>query len=265
MRAALHASLTPPLLRLPRARCSYFSGGTSGLGSYGVLAKYKASFVNGFVRRHAVSSVVEFGCGDGNQLAQSRYPPYVDYVGFEVSTTMLQQLRTRFASNSTMRFLHVSKFDESEHRADLALSLDVIYHLVEEHVYDAYLRRLFRAAARFVIVYSSNEDRTDNKRPGSRTYAPIHVRHRRFSEWVTKFQPEWQLLKHAQNPHGCSLDAVGCGKWGTHSFASFFVYGTNVTRSPARAAALLAAAAAPLPLPLNSSGSRMDELAAVSL
>ena len=55
----------------------YRSGGDSGPGSRGVLAQYKAEFVNAFVERHDIESVAELGCGDGSQLALARYPAYV--------------------------------------------------------------------------------------------------------------------------------------------------------------------------------------------
>ena len=46
----------------------YSSGGNSGTGSYGELAFYKADFINKFIDANQILSVVEFGCGDGNQL-----------------------------------------------------------------------------------------------------------------------------------------------------------------------------------------------------
>jgi len=46
----------------------YATGDDSGLGSYDELARYKAQIINEFVREKQVDSVVDFGCGDGNQL-----------------------------------------------------------------------------------------------------------------------------------------------------------------------------------------------------
>src|SRR5215207_6091130 len=46
----------------------YATGGNSGAGSYNKLAEYKAEVLNDFVKRHNVESVIEYGCGDGNQL-----------------------------------------------------------------------------------------------------------------------------------------------------------------------------------------------------
>ena len=64
----------------------YAGGGTSGAGSAGRLAAFKAQFLNDFVRAHDVTSVVEFGCGDGNQLALAAYPRYL---GLDVSPASL--------------------------------------------------------------------------------------------------------------------------------------------------------------------------------
>jgi hypothetical protein len=53
---------------------NYAGGGTSGAGSYDALALGKAVFLNEFVRAHEIGSVIEFGCGDGNQLSLADYP-----------------------------------------------------------------------------------------------------------------------------------------------------------------------------------------------
>ena len=46
----------------------YAGGGTSGAGSYGPAAKWKAAAVNKWVAELGVEDVIDFGCGDGNQL-----------------------------------------------------------------------------------------------------------------------------------------------------------------------------------------------------
>ncbi len=67
---------------------NYQRGGTSGGGSYGELACGKADFLNAFVREHAVESVIEFGCGDGNQLSLAQYP---SYIGLDVSRSAIER------------------------------------------------------------------------------------------------------------------------------------------------------------------------------
>lgn len=43
-------------------------GGTSGAGSYGVLAEFKAEVINSLLLEHSILTAIEFGCGDGSQL-----------------------------------------------------------------------------------------------------------------------------------------------------------------------------------------------------
>jgi SAM-dependent methyltransferase len=185
----------------------YRSGGNSGAGSYGRLAEFKAEFVNAFVRENAIRSVIEFGCGDGHQLTLARYPRYL---GFDVSATAVALCRSAHGGDPSKEFRHTSEYRGE--RADLVLSLDVIFHLTEDAVFAAYMERLFQSADRFVIIYSSNMDA-----PPSTTGA--HVRHRRFGRWVEEHAPEFELRRHVPNP----LPYIDDEHEG--SFADFYVYG----------------------------------------
>ena len=81
--------------------------------------------------------------------------------------------------------------------ADLALSLDVIFHLIEDAVFATYMTHLFGAAQQYVVVYATNDDIRDD--------AP-HVRHRRFSTWVDSHCPQWRLAQVTSGPRfGSSL------------------------------------------------------------
>lgn len=188
----------------------YARGGHSGRGSLGDLAAFKAKFLNDFVREQEVATVIEFGCGDGNQLSLSKYPRYI---GLDVAKTALLLCRERFADDSTKSFfLYDSDAFVDRHgifRAELGLSIDVIYHLVEDEVFDRYMQHLFGAAERFVIVYSSDVDAP---------YPQPHIRHRRFSDWMPKHRPDWRLVRTVPNPHVLSHDHR------SGSFADLFVF-----------------------------------------
>ncbi|MEX2404364.1 MAG: hypothetical protein WD625_09520, partial [Balneolales bacterium] len=60
----------------------YNLGGSSGVGSYGELAELKASIINRVIQRGNSKSIIEYGCGDGNQLTLINCP---SYIGFDVS------------------------------------------------------------------------------------------------------------------------------------------------------------------------------------
>jgi len=183
----------------------YAKGGTSGPGSYGRLAQFKSEVINDFVANNAIECVVEFGCGDGNQLSLYELPRYT---GLDVSPDVVAQCCERFADDSSKTF-YVSAPDRL--RADLAMSIDVIFHLTEDEVFERYMRDLFAAATRFVIIYSSNDNHNG-------WFQPKHVRHRKLTDWVEANEPEWTLQETIKNKYPLkSNDKI-------ESPANFFIY-----------------------------------------
>jgi len=162
----------------------YRAGRNSGAGSYGRLARFKADTLNRFVASHGILSVVEFGCGDGAQLGLAEYPRYL---GLDVSATAVEACRRRFESDGTKRF-GILGADVGRH--DLSLSLDVIYHLVEDDVFERHMEALFDSSSRFVAIYASNRE--------EKTPEP-HVRHRRFTDWIDRNRRDWRLIEKIPN------------------------------------------------------------------
>jgi SAM-dependent methyltransferase len=171
---------------------NYSHGQTSGNGSYGAFAAGKSLFLNELVKRRAVRSVIEFGCGDGNQLSQAEYP---GYIGLDVSRTAVGLCQRRFRGDPGKSFFLYDGTCFTDHAgiftADLAMSLDVVYHLTEDPVFETYLTHLFGAARRLVVIYSTNMEM-----PGT---AP-HVRHRFFTPWVEAHCPGWRLAEVTAGP-----------------------------------------------------------------
>jgi SAM-dependent methyltransferase len=188
----------------------YTEGGTSGEGSGGPMALFKADFLNAFVRDHGIQTVIEFGCGDGRQLALAEYPRYT---GLDVSKTAIRTCSARFDGDQSKSFFLLDQdafVDRSGvFRSDLAISLDVIYHLIEDRTFETYMTNLFQSAGRFVIVYSSNEDKTSSL---------PHVRHRKFTAWIEQHQPEWKQIEFVRNKLPFRGDDL------TGSFSDFFVF-----------------------------------------
>jgi len=182
----------------------YRAGGNSGPGSYGALARFKAGVINAFVADNGVASVLDMGCGDGNLLSMLQVP---DYIGVDVSLTALACCVTRFPR---YRFVPFDAVDAVA-PAELALCIDVIFHLVEDEAFARTMHTLFAHATRFVLVYASNVD--------SDWPAP-HVRHRRFTDYVAAALPDWRLLAHLPNPYPFDPRRPA-----ETSFADFFVYG----------------------------------------
>lgn len=97
---------------------------------------------------------MEFGCGDGNQLTLATYPVYI---GFDISPTAVSRCQALFAADTSKRFALMDNF--ADEKANLSLSLDVLYHLVEDDIFNTYLSTLFNSTNRFVIIYSSDTDK----------------------------------------------------------------------------------------------------------
>ncbi len=174
-------------------RSNYAQGLTSGNGSYGALAEGKRQFLNELVRARGVRSVIEFGCGDGNQLSLADYP------GTPGSTCRAPRSGCASGGSPTTPAKSFFLYDGAcftdragVFTADLALSLDVVYHLTEDEVFDTYLRHLFAASQRLVVIYSTNAEH--------RGTAP-HVRHRHFTPWVEANCPQWRLAGVTKGPN----------------------------------------------------------------
>lgn len=184
----------------------YAQGGNSGAGSYGRLARFKAEVVNQLVVQNRVRRVIDLGCGDGHQLGLLRLP---DYIGFDISETSLQHCRARYHGDAAKRFLPMSALPE--HRADLCLSLDVVYHLVEDAVFDHYMHSLFDSSSDLVVIYASNP-------PNDHEGTSPHVRHRAVTRWVEQGRRDFRFLGAIENPYPLVTDPVN------ESFAHFMLF-----------------------------------------
>lgn len=183
----------------------YAAGAGSGVGSYDVLARFKADVLNDFVRQQQIGSVIELGCGDGNQLSLADYP---SYVGFDVAPSAVARSRAKHGKDRSKSFevYEPAAFESRREqlRADLALSLDVLFHLVEDEVFERHLTDLFAVGGRFVGIYSSNHEDADPS---------AHVRNRRFTNWVQEHRPDWVEVLHVPNPHRGAVEGAISDFW----------------------------------------------------
>lgn len=168
----------------------YKKGRDSGPGSYNRLAIFKSEILNDFVAKNRIFSVIEFGCGDGNQLSLAKYPKYT---GLDVSPSAIAMCADKFRDDrSKSFFLYHSKAFVDNHallKAELALSIDVIFHLVEDDIFNNYMSHLFNAAEKYVIIYASNFDKKQL----------FHEKDRNFTAWIDQNRKEWKLLEKIDN------------------------------------------------------------------
>lgn len=168
----------------------YFYGGNSGKGSYGDEAIYKAKILNEFVREYKIKSLVEFGCGDGNNALLYRVKKYY---GFDISADAINSCKKLFASNVDFEFFEIDgqlekgidivKKNTNSYN-NLCISFDVIFHLVEDIYYNEYLDNLDKVQSKFLLVYSSNFNQKTNQ---------PHVLHRNYS--VDLENRNWKIIQ----------------------------------------------------------------------
>jgi hypothetical protein len=190
----------------------YKAEGNSGSGSYDHLARFKAEVLNDFVTKHQIKSVMEFGCGDGNQLTMANYPKYI---GLDVSPTAVQRCEKLFSGDKTKSFLlYNSMAFVDNHRifwSELTLSLDVLYHLVELEVFEKYLRDLFNSAEKYVIIYASDYNQKEE---------PIHQHENRrgFTTFVSNNFPQFELVEVVKNKYPVTQNGL------IGSLSDFYIY-----------------------------------------
>lgn len=185
----------------------YAKGGNSGAGSYNNLAIFKASIINNFVTKNNIKTFIEWGSGDCNQLSLSNYEKYI---GYDVSQTAINICRKKFNNDNTKTFILMDDNFRNENKADLSISLDVIYHLLEDNVFDLYMQNLFNSSNKYICIYSSNINKPWAK----------HVKHRKFTDWIDKYMAKsWKLKEFIPNKYPFDENNMN-----NSSFSDFYFY-----------------------------------------
>ena len=168
----------------------YKSGDDSGIGSKGLLAYYKSSVINDFVEKNNVQTACELGCGDW-LFSLFKIP---EFTGYDVSEFVIERNKNRYKHKFTTQLTDLTSYD-------LTISMDVILHLMEEEVYQQYMKNLFRLSNKYVIIYSPDKDQI---------FSGIHNKFRKFSPDVPK---DFELIQFIDNPYK-----------GEYTQADFYIY-----------------------------------------
>ena len=166
----------------------YKSGSNSGAGSYNEKAEYKAKILNDIIDNYNISNIIEFGCGDGNNLG---YYNIEKYTGFDISATAIKICMSKYKKDSSKSFIWYDPllFKSGGLKSELTISFEVIFHLIEDDVFFKYMNDLFRTSSKYVLICSSNDE--DKKDPG------IHVKHRKFTNFIPS---DFSLINVAETP-----------------------------------------------------------------
>lgn len=164
----------------------YREGRTSGAGSEGDEGAYKAEYLSRFLADHDVKTVVDWGCGDGQVLDLVEFPQQTQYIGVDVSPTIVERMRRDERFNGPRYLFHTvdSFMTGTRTQLELALSFDVLFHFPDIADYLRYLDLLFQSAEKYVMIYSTNYG-------GGRTSR--HVYRREFTPDIGMRFPDWEL------------------------------------------------------------------------
>jgi hypothetical protein len=173
----------------------YSAGFSSGSGSYGELANFKADIINKFIQKNSIQSVIEFGCGDGNQLKLMQYKKYL---GLDVAGSAIEKCKSVFFDDPSKSFF-LYKPDQFVNRgflnSDLVICLDVLYHILPEEDYIKTLDDIFSCSDKHVILY------TDTELFEKETYLTgSHICHRNTLNYLKKYT-DFELIEIIPNKY----------------------------------------------------------------
>jgi SAM-dependent methyltransferase len=172
----------------------YRNNGNSGLGSYGDEANFKASYINNLIKKESIKTITDLGCGDGNQI--SLLSGFEKYYGYDFSDTALIKSKNINKGEEYEFINNISDLPVS----DMSMSLDVIYHIVEDDIYNEYLSNLFRLGSKYVLIYSTDVDIPQ---------VSEHIKSRSFTNWVNDNNVNYELKEVSQYPKKLEANGVG--------------------------------------------------------
>jgi SAM-dependent methyltransferase len=166
----------------------YKNNETSGDGSYGKLAIFKGNIIYNFIKEYDVKSILDLGCGDGNQLKYYN-TTNINYIGVDPSSTIINKLKEIYKNDKNKKFIILDKNFNT--KAELTLSCDVLFHLINLNIWEKHIDNLFNISTKYVIIYAYDFDQDWNN----------HCKSRKFTDFIKKKYSNWQLIKVIKNEY----------------------------------------------------------------
>jgi predicted O-methyltransferase YrrM/SAM-dependent methyltransferase len=186
----------------------YRTGGNSGKGSYDELSKFKSIIINTVLENNKqILSVVDYGVGDGNQLSLFNLKN-ISYLGLDISKTIVEKCKGLYKDDLNKDFKTCDEVDFDSLKMDMAISCDVLYHLVEYPKFIEYLNNLFNISDKFVVIYANDINKDTDAE---------HVKFRKFTDYIKENFKEWILIRTIKNPYS------------NLSPSNFYIYEKNAT------------------------------------
>lgn len=174
----------------------------SGAGSLpAATARYRA-WLKDFLRQNAVRSVVDLGCG-GWQTSSLVDWTGVDYVGVDVSTTIIEANRKKHGREG-VRFEVLDSY-ETLPSADVLIVKDVLQHLPNEDVHKVLALRQYKT----IVATNCVQGARRNKDIAAGDFRPLRLTEPPFSAKATvalEYDSPWELCVEPK------LDVIGALK-----------------------------------------------------
>jgi SAM-dependent methyltransferase len=123
--------------------------GVSGSGSTLEITREYRGYVEDFIKKHAVKSVVDAGCGDWTFSSAMDWG-HASYVGIDIASDVIEAVRKKHEKGN-IKF-QVGDITEELPAADLLISKDVLQHLSNELVHKFIKNNLRKGKYKWVIL-----------------------------------------------------------------------------------------------------------------
>jgi SAM-dependent methyltransferase len=137
--------------------------GTSGSGSTLEITREYRAYVEDFMKKHAVKSVVDAGCGDWSFSSAMDWGE-ASYLGVDIASDVIEADRKKYQRDK-VRF-QVGDITEELPAADLLISKDVLQHLSNRLVQKFIENNLKKGKYKWVILTNDRGRGNPDVRPG---------------------------------------------------------------------------------------------------
>ena len=137
--------------------------GTSGSGSSLEITREYRAYVEDFIKKHPVKSVVDAGCGDWSFSSAMDWGD-ANYLGIDIASDVVEAVRKKYAKDN-IKF-EVGDITEDLPAADLLISKDVLQHLSNELIHKFIKNNLRKGKYKWVILTNDRSGENRDIRNG---------------------------------------------------------------------------------------------------
>ena len=146
--------------------------GRSGTGSTLEITREYRAYVEDFMKKHAVKSVVDAGCGDWSFSSAINWGD-ASYLGVDIASDVIEAVRKKHEKGN-IKF-QVGDITEDLPPADLLISKDVLQHLSNELVHKFIENNLRKGKYKWVILTNDRSSLPRNQDTRTGRYRMIDL------------------------------------------------------------------------------------------